>query len=157
MIGCTPANELIKAAKSVSNQVGMTMIVLCVIERDSHDCASRHFGNCAACRQMSSKSALGDHNMQGRLRQHPHWAGYAQKKDRKKSLQRDLSQRVTVALYEAASSADHSAPPITPFLVYSVALGITERFTYFSLEHPPRGLTAAVTVIVTAQIHQRVI
>ena len=65
------------------------------------------------------------------------------------------SHRVTVAIYEAASSADHSAPPITPFLVYSVALGITERFTYFSLEHPPRGLTAAVTVIVTAQIHQR--
>lgn len=67
------------------------------------------------------------------------------------------SQRVSMALYEAASSADHSAPPITPFLVYSATLGITERVTYLSLEHSPRGITAAVNVIVTAQIHCRVI
>ncbi len=87
MIGYTPANELIQAAKSVSNQVGVPMIVLGVIERDSHDGASRHLGNYTACCQMISKSALGDHNMQGRLRNHPHWAGYAQKKDRKQSFQ----------------------------------------------------------------------
>ena len=89
MIGYTPANELIQAAKPVSNQVGMPMIVLGVIERNSHDGASRHLGNYAACRQMISKRALRDHNMQRRFRQHPHRASYAQKKDRKQSFQSD--------------------------------------------------------------------
>ena len=89
MIGYTPANELIQAAKSVSNQVGVPMIVLGVIERDSHYGASRHFGNYTACRQMISKGALRDHNMQGSLRYHNHRVGYAQKKDRKQSFQSD--------------------------------------------------------------------
>ena len=89
MIGYTPANELIQAAKSLGNQVGMTMVVLGVIERDSHNGASRHLGNYTACRQMISKGALGYHDMQGSLRYHSHRAGYAQKKDRKQSFQSD--------------------------------------------------------------------
>ena len=89
MTGYAPANELIQAAKSVSNQVGMPMIVLGVLERNSHDGASRHLGDFTACRQMISKSALGDHNMQGSLSKHPHRASYAQKKDRKQSFQSD--------------------------------------------------------------------
>ena len=87
MIGYTPANELIQAAKSVSNQVGVPMIVLGVIERDSHDGASRHLGNYTACCQMISKSALGDHNMQCSLRYDSRRAGYVQKKDRKQPFQ----------------------------------------------------------------------
>ena len=87
MIGYTPANELIQAAKSLGNQIGMTMVVLSVIERDSHNGTSRHFGNYTACRQMISKGAFGDHNMQGSLRYDSRRAGYVKKKDRKQSFQ----------------------------------------------------------------------
>ena len=72
MVGRTPADELVQATKSISNQVRMTVIVLGVIEGDSHDGPSRHSGNSTPRRQMITEGPLGDHNVHGRLRQYPH-------------------------------------------------------------------------------------
>ena len=75
MVGRTPTDELVQATKSISNQVRMTVIVLGVIEGDSHDSPGRHPGNSTPRRQMIAEGPLGDHNVHGRLRQYTHGAG----------------------------------------------------------------------------------
>ena len=82
MVSGTPANKLVQAAKPVGNQVWMTVVVFGVIEGNSHDRASRHLGDRAACGQMITKRSLGNNDVDGRFRQHPYRAGYAYKKDR---------------------------------------------------------------------------
>ena len=75
MVSGTPAYKLVQAAKPIGNQVWMTVVVFGVVERNSHDCASRHLGDLAACRQMITKRSLGNNDVDGRLGQHPHRAG----------------------------------------------------------------------------------
>lgn len=94
MIGRTPANKLVQTAKSVGNQVRMTVIVLGVVERDSHDSAGRHLCDRTTCRQMIAKGPLGDHDVHGGFRQHPYRAGHAQKENREQSFQSDCLDEV---------------------------------------------------------------
>ena len=89
MVGRTPANKLVQATESVGNQVRMTVIVLGVIERNSHNGAGRHLCDRTTCGQMIAKGPLGNHDVHGGFRQHPYWAGHAQKENREQSFQRD--------------------------------------------------------------------
>ena len=94
MAGRTPTNKLVQAAKSVGNQVRMTMIVLGVIERDSHDGAGRHLCDRTTCGQMIAKGPFGDHDVHGGFRQNPYRAGHAQKENREQSFQSDCLDEV---------------------------------------------------------------
>lgn len=63
----TPTDELIETAESVCDQVGVTVIILGVSERNSDHRAGRHLGDHAARSQVITEGSLGDNDVNGSL------------------------------------------------------------------------------------------
>ena len=71
--GRAPADKLVESAEAISNEIGMPVIVLAVVEGNTHHLACGHFCNRATRGQMMTKRTLWNHNVHRRLGKRPCW------------------------------------------------------------------------------------